>query len=260
MRSFIDIEPTAGCTPVMPAADVAMLWTRDARRGPSGEQARNLCWPELAELARSPMTPRAAPAAEPALLFSEAELARLCAAAAAEAAAEATARLRDDQARDSAALQARLASSLTGLAATLAARRAELEAEAVAIGAELGRAIAHDALRQNPTTVAMGILGDLLVELRAEPEVTIEVPAEDEAMVQAELTGIADACGCAGAIEVRPSTILRRGEVRVLWRDGWAERLLDAVTARGTAGAVARGGPRPGQDVIDRIEIAEMGA
>jgi flagellar biosynthesis/type III secretory pathway protein FliH len=159
-----------------------------------------------------------------------------------------------------AALQARLASSLTGLAATLAARRAELEAEAVAIGAELGRAIAHDALRQNPTTVAMGILGDLLVELRAEPEVTIEVPAEDEAMVRAELTGIADACGCAGAIEVRPSTTLRRGEVRVLWRDGWAERLLDAVTARGTAGAVARGGPRPGQDVIDRIEIAEMGA
>jgi hypothetical protein len=48
--------------------------------------------------------------------------------------------------------------------------------------------------------------------------------------------------------------------VRVLWRDGWAERLLDAVAARGTTGAVARGGPRPGQDVIDRIEIAEMGA
>ena len=43
------------------------------------------------------------------------------------------------------------------------------------------------------------------------------------------------------------------------WRDGWAERLLEAVRTRAT-GSLARGDRRPPEDAIDEIEIAEMGS
>jgi hypothetical protein len=38
---------------------------------------------------------------------------------------------------------------------------------------------------------------------------------------------------------VRPSAKLRPGEVRVAWRDGWAERLLGEVEARAAAALAA---------------------
>lgn len=240
----------------LPGIDLSGLWSCRPGRAPLEQRGRELRWPELAELARPAAAPEAAqPGAEPALLFTEGELARLCAAAAARAAAEVRARLQEEQARERLAVQARLAAALTGLSATLAARRAELEAEAAAIGAELGRALAHDALRQNPTAVAMAVMRELLAELRAEPEIVVEVPAEDHAELEAGLAALAHDCGCAGALVLLPSEVLRRGELRVRWRDGWAERLLDAAQAR----VLAARGDAAGPPMIDEVEIAETG-
>src|SRR5687767_13535722 len=120
--------------------------------------------------------------------------------------------------------------------------RARLSADAVAIGAGLGRTLAHAALRQEPTAAARAVAAELLAELRDVPEVTVEVPPAQLDELRASLADLARQAGHPGLIEVQPQAALRAGEVRLRWRDGWAERLLALIEARAAAALAALDG------------------
>ena len=166
-------------------------------------------------------------------------MARLCAAAAAKADAAATRRACAREAEERQAAESRLAAAFSSLADGIRSRRTALEATAVAVGAALGRSLAWEALEQDPTAVAAGVLAQLLPELRDEAEVVVEVGESGAEAVRARVAALAAEAGFPGLVEVRPSATLRPGEVRVAWRDGWAERLLAEVEARAAAALAA---------------------
>ena len=80
----------------------------------------------------------------------------------------------------------------------------------------------------------------LLPELRDEAEVVVAGRSVRAPRRCARgLAALAAEAGFPGLVEVRPSATLRPGEVRVAWRDGWAERLLAEAEARAAAALAA---------------------
>lgn len=226
-----------------------------ARRGPVRPGQIRVVWPDMAA---APATNTATAAAEPGVpapeppppvLYAEEEVARLCAEAASTAAAEAEARVRAEVARAGEDAAARLADSLATLAGTIEARREGLRAEAVPIAAALGRLIAYEAVGADPLAAAEAVAAGLLAELRDEPEVAVEVAPKLVDELRPRLAALVAGSRLADALEVRAGAGLRAAEVRVLWRDGWAERSLarlesraaDALAALAGNGAVAAG-------------------
>jgi hypothetical protein len=188
-------------------------------------------------------------------------VARLCAAAATEAAAATSARLRTREAEERHAAEACLTAAFSSLAESIRTRRSALDATAVAVGAALGRALAWEALAQDPTAAAASLLAQLLPELRDEPEVVVEVGAPSDEPVRARVADLATEAGFPGLVEVRPSAALRPGEARVTWRDGWAERLLAEVEARAAAAlASLTGGSPPDAPSSEMVEIVGASA
>lgn len=224
-----------------PATGPDGLWAPRRSRVVPPRPARHVVWLELAPPdAGDPAGEIAAKPLEPApLTFSEDEVARLCAAAAAKADAAAMRRACTREAEERQAAEARLAAAFSSLGDGIRSRRTALEATAVAVGAALGRSLAWEALGQDPTTVAAGVLAQLLPELRDEAEVVVEVGASGTDALRARVAALAAEAGFPGLVEVRPSATLRPGEVRVAWRDGWAERLLAEVEARAAAALAA---------------------
>lgn len=223
-----------------------------------------MVWLELAPLP-GPVDTVAAPPEKPRepppLIFSEDDVARLCAAAATEAATAAAARLRAREMEERHAVEARLAAAFAALADSIRSRRSALEATAVAVGAALGRSLAWEALQRNPAAVAAGVLSEVLPELREEPEVVVEVAAASAESARARVTALAAESGFSGLLEVRPSTTLRTGEVRVTWRDGWAERLLGDLEARAAAAlASLTGVGPPGASFSETVELVGASA
>lgn len=228
--------------------DPSALWTAPRRHGGAAAPVvRAAVWPELAETATGMDSALSAPAAvvAPQPGLSEDEVARLCAGAAASAAAEVEARVRAELAGEADAAQAELASALRVLADAVATRRERLRADAVPIGAALGRLLGYRAIEAEPLAAAEAVVGELLVELGDGPEeVNVEVAPALVDDLRARMAAITTEASFPGRVEVRAGPGLRGGEVRLLWRDGWAERLLCDLDAR-AAGAL-EGLGRPG--------------
>ena len=236
---------TAAARPC-PTPGLEGIWAPRRARAASARPAGHVVWLELAPSNAGDHAGEAGekPPEPPPLAFSEDDVARLCAAAATQADAAATRRLRAREAEERHAAEASLAAAVSSLADGIRSRRSALEA--VAVGAALGRSLAWEALGRDPTAVAVGVLAQVLPELREEPEVVVEVAPSSAEPARARVAALAAEAGFPGLLEVRPSAALRAGEVRVAWRDGWAERLLAEVEARAaTALAALTGGATP---------------
>jgi hypothetical protein len=128
----------------------------------------------------------------------------------------------------------------------------------VTLGAELGRALAREAVGRQPLADAAAMLAELLAELTDEPEVTVTAPAEHADELRAALPGIAARAGCSALLEVRADPALLAGELRLAWRDGWAERLrADLETRAAEALAALAGAAVPRHDIVETLGIAE---
>lgn len=190
-------------------------------------------------------------------------MAALCAMAAAEAAAAAEARLASELGREAELAQARLAEDVAALATAVADRQGRLRADAVGVGAALGRLLAYEAIARNPLAAAASVLDELIAELRDEADVVVEVAPALVDGLRARLDAVAADPRPGSLVEVRAGPGLRGGEVRVLWRDGWAERLLRDLEARAAeilAGFEEAGGPPGRVVVVEDGEIAEVSA
>ena len=218
-------------------------------------------WPDLT-VARSPLPLAEAleapppPEPMPLPLVAQEEVERLCASAADAAAAVAEARVRAELASEHREVESRLAGAFHVLADEIAARRDGLGAEAVPIGAALGRLLAYQAIAAEPLALAEAVAAGLLAELRDEPEIAVEVTPGLVEELGSRLAALAAGSRAAAGVTVRAGAGLRPGEVRVLWRDGWAERLLAQLELRAgeALGALAgngRAATRGGRVVVE---------
>jgi hypothetical protein len=247
------------------AKPTSSAWLHGSPEARQHSRHLTVTWPELSRpLVDAPAAPVVLPLAEapaePALTFTEAEVARLCAASAATARVAALAEVTAGAQALEAASLARMADGLTSLAAAIGARREALRGGAVSVGAALGRLLAWRALAEEPLAVAEALLGEILPGLEAGTEVTIEVPPSQRAGLAERLAAVAQDAQNPIAVEVRAASDLRLGEARLRWRDGWAERLLRQLEAEASTAlaAVADFPTEADMPAIDSLTIEEI--
>ncbi len=218
-----------------------------ARRRPGPSQAKAAAvrfrYPRLEELSDPESPPPPAippePAAPPEPTFSAGELAGAVALARQEAEAETEARVRAEMLAN---LEHRQAEALAAIAEGLAASQAALDRTLTAragasrdLALAVARALVAKALARQPLADIEAMFREVVVRLEGVPWLELRLAPDLVPAGQAALTQAAEAADYRGEIRVIPDARLGRGDARLIWQDGSAERdlarLEDEVTA-----------------------------
>jgi len=177
------------------------------------------------------------------MVFGEAEVASLTAAAAAEA----TSRTRSACAAELAAQQVRAMAEMAGaLTEAVQARRgdgAEALAQVVDLADAIARALSADGRGQAGVLAA---IRSMLATLASQAAVRLVVATADATRVRAVLAELAADCGFKGHIELVADPRLTAGAVQLLWPDGWLEHAPDTIRHQVDAILAAHRASEPG--------------
>lgn len=190
-------------------------------------------WPKLLGRERAaeqaPATVEPPPGQPVACRFSEADLARACAAVASrERAAERAALLAEREAMATAALAA-IAGRLAEVDGMLALQRRRFREAAAALAGLVAEAIAPADDAGIAARLAEALADDCLARLDPEQALVIEVAPAIAGILAARIETIPALAGRSGRIAVEPVAALPPGEARVVWAHGHGEWSIDSI-------------------------------